>query len=143
MTETRPLTRLCPDDGSPSPVAPADGRAVALDPNAAVTKAFSLSVMISAVRCLLTYIVFPWVLPLLGVARGVGPVVGITVGVVAIAFNVASIRRFMRSGHQYRHWIAGLNVVVIGMLLVLIARDLAELLTPRSRPSSRAPSALG
>ena len=129
MTETRPLTPLCPDDGSPSPVAPADGRAVALDPNAAVTKAFSLSVMISAVRCLLTYIVFPWVLPLLGVARGVGPVVGITVGVVAIAFNVASIRRFMRSGHQYRHWIAGLNVVVIGMLLVLIARDVAELLS--------------
>jgi hypothetical protein len=116
------LTPLCPDDGA-SVV-----EAAPVDPNAAVTKAFSMSVMISAVRCLLTYILFPWVLPLLGVAKGVGPIVGLTVGVVAIGFNIASIRRFMRSGHRYRYWISTLNVIVIGMLLVLIVRDLAELL---------------
>lgn len=122
MTQSQPLTPLCPDDGTTVPTS------VALDPTAAITKAFSVSVMISAVRCLLTYIVFPWVLPLLGVAKGVGPVVGLTVGVVAIGFNVASIRRFMRSGHKYRYWISALNVIVIGMLVVLIVRDLSELL---------------
>ena len=89
----------------------------------------AISVMISAVRCLLTYIVFPWVLPLLGLAKGVGPWVGLVVGIVAIGFNIASIRRFMRSGHQYRYWVSSLNVIVIGMLCVLIARDLHELLT--------------
>jgi len=125
LTEIRPLTPLCPDDG-PSTAVVASGPSV--DPTAAITKVFSLSVMISAVRCLLTYILFPWVLPLLGVAKGVGPVVGLTVGLVAIGFNIASIRRFMRSGHRYRYWISTLNVIVIGMLVVLIVRDLAELI---------------
>ena len=127
MTQSRPLTDPSADESSPTvAVAPVAGIAP-VDPNAAVTKAFSTSVMVSAVRCLLTYILFPWVLPLLGVARGVGPVVGLTVGVVAIGFNIASIRRFMRSGHRYRYWISGLNVMVIGLLVVLIVRDLSEL----------------
>ncbi|MCU0310071.1 MAG: hypothetical protein MUE36_03905 [Acidimicrobiales bacterium] len=134
MTQSRPLTSPDADDMTAiGPVAPAGasapaGTAAPVDPNAAVTKAFSMSVLVSAVRCLLTYILFPWVLPLLGVAKGVGPVVGLTVGVVAIGFNVASIRRFMRSGHRYRYWISGLNVMVIGLLVVLIVRDLSELL---------------
>ncbi len=127
MTQSRPLSDLSADEALPSAAEPGVGGAVALDPNAAVTKAFSTSVMVSAVRCLLTYILFPWVLPLLGVARGVGPVVGLTVGVVAIGFNVVSIRRFMRSGHRYRYWISALNVMVIGLLVVLIVRDLSEL----------------
>ncbi len=127
MTQIRPLTDQSAD-GSPSGTTGVSATRVApVDPNAAVTKAFSTSVMVSAVRCLLTYILFPWVLPLLGVAKGVGPVVGLTVGVVAIGFNVASIRRFMRSGHRYRYWISSLNVIVIGLLVVLIVRDLSEL----------------
>jgi hypothetical protein len=94
---------------------------------AEITRAFSTSMVVSGVRCLLAYIVFPWILPLLGVAGGVGPAVGLVVGVVAIGFNVASIRRFMRTGHRYRYWIATINVLVIGMLTVLIVRDVADL----------------
>jgi hypothetical protein len=133
VSASRPPTPLCPDDPTqqvgaiaaasrPVAVRPAD-----VDANAAVTKAFSTSVLVSAVRCLLTYILFPWVLPLLGWASGVGPAIGLVVGVVAIGFNVASIRRFMASGHRYRYWISALNVAVIGLLVVLIVRDVADL----------------
>jgi hypothetical protein len=93
-----------------------------------ITRAFSTSMVVSGIRCLLAYIVFPWILPLLGVAGGVGPAVGLAVGVVAIGFNIASIRRFMRTGHRYRYWIATINVIVIAMLTVLIVRDVADLL---------------
>lgn len=127
MTQIRPLTDQNADEPLSGTTSVSATRVAAVDPNAAVTKAFSTSVMVSAVRCLLTYILFPWVLPLLGVAKGVGPVVGLTVGVVAIGFNVASIRRFMRSGHRYRYWISSLNLIVIGLLVVLIVRDLSEL----------------
>jgi hypothetical protein len=99
-----------------------------VESEADITRAFSTSMVVSGIRCLLAYIVFPWVLPLLGVAGNVGPAVGLAVGVVAIGFNIASIRRFMRTGHRYRYWIATINVVVIGMLLVLIVRDVADLL---------------
>ena len=95
--------------------------------DADITKAFSTSVMVSGIRCLLAYIVFPWVLPLLGLAKGVGPAIGLVVGFVAIGFNIASIRRFQRSGHRYRHWISAINVTVICMLVVLIVRDVVDL----------------
>jgi uncharacterized membrane protein len=130
VTQSRPLTSPSADHQTSVSTAAASGGAAgvtAVDPDAAVTKAFSTSVLVSAVRCLLTYVLFPWVLPLLGVAKGVGPVVGLTVGVVAIGFNIASIRRFMSSGHRYRYWISSLNVMVIGLLVVLVVRDLSEL----------------
>lgn len=91
------------------------------------TRVFSTSVMISAVRCTLAYVVFPWLLPALGVAGGVGPGIGLAVGVVAIGFNIASIRRFHRSGHRMRWPITGLNLTVIVMLGVLALGDLREL----------------
>ena len=91
------------------------------------TRMFSRSIVISGVRCLLAYIVFPWVLPAVGVASGWGPAIGLAVGVVAIGFNVASIRRFYAANHRWKKPIAVLNCTVIAMLLVLIALDLSEL----------------
>jgi hypothetical protein len=96
--------------------------------DAEVTRAFSWSVVISGIRCLIGYIVFPWLLPLLGVAKGVGPVIGVAIGVIAIGFNIASIRRFQLSRHRWRWVITALNVTVICLLVVLIARDVAELI---------------
>ncbi len=90
-------------------------------------KAFSTSVVISGIRCLLTYIVLPWLLPAVGVAKGWGPVLGLVVSPIAIAFNVLSIRRFHRSGHRYRWPITAVNVAIIGLLVVLVIQDLADL----------------
>ena len=42
--------------------------------------AFQKSILISAGRCVLMYIFFPFVLPLIGVAKGVGPVIGLIIG---------------------------------------------------------------
>jgi hypothetical protein len=114
--------------------------AVTTSPPAAPTRApageqneaarlFSLSIVISGTRCLLTYIVFPWVLPVLGIAGGVGPAVGVIVGVVAIAFNLLSIRRWRASSHAWRVPLMTLNSVVIVFLLVLVALDVSELVS--------------
>ena len=92
------------------------------------TKAFSTSVLVSAVRCTLAYVVFPWLLPAFGLAGGVGPGIGLAVGVVAIGFNVASIRRFHRSDHRWKWPITGLNCAVIAMLTVLAVIDISDLL---------------
>ena len=90
-------------------------------------RAFSVSIVISAIRCTLTYVVLPFALPLVGLAPGVGPVLGITIGVVAIAANVFSIRRFWRAQHRWRRPITAIHIGVIGLLLVLIAFDLNAL----------------
>jgi hypothetical protein len=96
---------------------------------AEAARIFSLSLVVSGVRCLLTYIVFPWILPLLGIAGGVGPAVGVVVGVVAIAFNVLSIRRFGSSTVSWRRPLMALNCVVIAFLVVLVVLDIGELVS--------------
>lgn len=92
------------------------------------TRVFSTSILVSAVRCTLAYVVFPWVLPALGLASGVGPGIGLAVGLVAIGFNVASIRRFHASDHAWKWPITALNLAVIALLSVLAVIDIGDLL---------------
>ncbi len=109
---------------------------VAIDPPAAAppvstdaaNRAFSTSILISATRCTLTYVVFPWFLPAIGIAGGVGPGLGIVIGVIAIGFNIASIRRFFAADHQWKVPISSLNCIVIAMLSYMIVSDIGQLL---------------
>lgn len=87
-----------------------------------------MSIVISAIRCLLTYVLFPWVLPAVGVANGVGPGIGLVVGVVALVSNVASIRRFWVSRHRWRWPITVINSGVIVLVTILVFNDLSDLL---------------
>ena len=91
-------------------------------------RVFSKSVVISGIRCLLTYIVFPFVAPLVGIASSTGAVIGVVIGLVAIGFNVLSIRRFFASNHPYRWWASAMNAAVIVLLLVLFVVDSQTLL---------------
>jgi hypothetical protein len=91
-------------------------------------KAFSIAVMISAIRCTLSYIVFPFVAPILGVTSGVSSGVGIVASSVGIASNLFSIRRFHAAHHRWRWPITTINVSVIVLLTVLLVRDLTDVL---------------
>jgi len=93
----------------------------------AAQRAFSTSVLVSAVRCVLTYLVLPFIAPALGLATGVGPAIGIPIGTVAIACNIMTIRRFWAADHRWRWAYTALAVTVIALLLVLMAQDVATL----------------
>lgn len=88
-------------------------------------RVFSTSVLISGIRCVLAYVVFPWILPLFGLTDWLGPWIGITISIVAIGFNVASIRRFWRADHPWKWAISAINVSVIGLLSILLVVDLS------------------
>jgi hypothetical protein len=91
-------------------------------------RAFSTSILVSATRCTLTYLVLPFLLPVLGLAAGVGPAIGLPVGAVAITSNVATIRRFWAADHRWRWAYTALALTVIALLLVLMVEDVASLL---------------
>jgi hypothetical protein len=121
----------------PAPWSPADLRMRRLlrlpvdAPKASEASAVQLverSLVISMVRCLLTYIVLPFLAPIFGVAADVAPAVGIVVGVVAIVANVASVRRFWRADHRYRWHYTALAAVIIAAMVWLIVVDVADLL---------------
>lgn len=140
MSAVEPVVELRAPEGPAAPARPRAGadavmrRLLRIDSRAPrqtedeLRRGFSQSMAVSAVRCILTYIVLPFVTPLLGIAAGVGPVVGIVIGVVAITFNVRTIRRFWMADHRWRWAYTAVGGTVMAMLVVLIAMDLHELL---------------
>ncbi len=88
---------------------------------------FSKSIVISGIRCVLAYLILPFATPFIGLAPGVGAGFGLVIGLVAIAANVFSIRRFWRADHRWKMPVTVIHVGVIGLLVVLAVQDVIEL----------------
>jgi hypothetical protein len=101
------MRRLLRIDGDPGGVTAADAQA-----------AFRTSILVSTVRCLLTYIVLPFVVPAVGLAAGVGPAISLIISAVAIFFLVGSMRRFWRVHHRKR-WHYTTLALIVGVLLIV------------------------
>lgn len=91
-----------------------------------VNRLFSVSIVLSATRCLLSYIVLPLVVPLVGTAAGIGPIIGIPVAVVALVFDVRSIRRFWLADHRWRWSMTVLYLVIMAMVFGLLVSDVVR-----------------
>lgn len=91
--------------------------------------AFQKSLLFTTCRCTLMYIVLPFVLPLVGIARGVGPVIGIAIGILAMISIVYSIRRFWKADHSKRWHYTIFGTVIIGLLIYLTIKDFATLVS--------------
>jgi len=89
---------------------------------------FQRSMLISGVRCMLTYVIFPFVAPAVGVVTGVGPVIGVILGSFAICCDVFTIRRFFAVDHRWRWPVSALAFGVICLLAVLLVQDIGHLL---------------
>ena len=93
----------------------------------AQTRQFSISMLVSGIRCGLTYVILPFFAPLIGISSGVGPWLGLSLGTVAIAANILSVTRFWSGNRRWKVPMAVINVSVILLLLVLVAGDLREI----------------
>lgn len=89
-------------------------------------RVFNLAILVSAVRCTLTYVIFPFVLPFAGLAD-LGPWIGVVVSVVAVVANVSSIRRMHRAQHRWRVPVTVVNIAMIGLVIALLFIDLFDL----------------
>ena len=92
-------------------------------------RSFQTSMLISATRCTLTYVVFPILIPLIGIAKGVEAPLGIAIGTFAIVCDVFTIRRFFAADHKYRWWFSAIALSIITLLFVLLAEDIVALVT--------------
>jgi hypothetical protein len=98
-----------------------------LNDEAAAQRMFSTAMLVSGVRCFITYLLLPFVAPAVGLATSIGPGVGLVVGIVAISANVVTIQRFHAVRHRWRWAYTSIAVCVIGLLLVLLVRDVSAL----------------
>lgn len=89
-------------------------------------RTFSAAIIVSAVRCTLTYVIFPFVLPFAGLAE-IGPVIGVIVSVIAVVANVSSIRRMHAAQHRWRVPVSIINVAMIILVVTLLVIDVFDL----------------
>jgi hypothetical protein len=95
---------------------------------AGARSAFSASVGISAVRCLITYIALPLLKPVIDLGGGVGPVLGLLIGTVSAFAIIISMRRFWAADHRMRWGYTAIGGAILAFLAVQGVIDLAALL---------------
>lgn len=90
--------------------------------------AFRRSMIISTIRCTLTYLVFPFVLPALGLVTDTGVVISIVIGTLAITCDIFSIRRFFVADHKWRWHFSTVAFTVVCMLGILLVKDVIHMI---------------
>jgi hypothetical protein len=91
--------------------------------------AFSRSIAISAVRCLLIYIVIPLVGLGAGISGTLAPVIGLVLGVISMTAIFFAMRRLFAADHKWRWWYAWIGGAVFVFLFVGTVVDVVALVT--------------
>lgn len=90
-------------------------------------RAFRVSVVVSAVRCLITYVLIPVLVPILSLSGWVAAPVGLALCALAVVNGVVSVRRFWRADHPKRWMYTAFIAVVFVILAVALISDLSRL----------------
>ena len=90
-------------------------------------RAFRVSVLISAVRCLITYVLVPILVPVLSLSGWVAAPIGMALCVLAVVNGVVSVRRFWRIDHPKRWMYTAFIGVVFIILAIALVSDLARM----------------
>ncbi|ACU54834.1 hypothetical protein Afer_1930 [Acidimicrobium ferrooxidans DSM 10331] len=100
------------------------------DREEAAERLFSVAMILSGLRCTLSYVIIPFVLPALGLGAvaGFGPEIGIPVGVLALIFDVRGIRRFHVARHRWRWSMTAIYLAVIALVTYLVVQDIVALI---------------
>jgi hypothetical protein len=88
---------------------------------------FSVSILLSASRCLLTYVAIPVLGPILGSSLSDNPWIGGALAILALVFDVRAVRRFWMADHPWRWRMTVVYLVVAAMVLGLLALDVTRL----------------
>ena len=97
---------------------------VDLRSGAGAHRTFRVSVVVSAVRCVVTYVAVPVLLPLLSLSGWVAAPIGLALCVVAAVSGVISLRRFWRADHAHRWTYTAFITVVMVILTVATVTEL-------------------
>ncbi len=91
-------------------------------------QAFSFALLFSGVRCILMYVVLPFILPLIGLAGNFSIGIDIVINLVAIGAIFYSLRRFWQTGYERRWQYLPVALVALFVLIAFIGLDIATLI---------------
>ncbi|MCM3661785.1 hypothetical protein M3148_12420 [Georgenia satyanarayanai] len=87
-------------------------------------RAFRVSVVVSAVRCLITYLAVPLAVPALSLAGRVAAPVGLLLCVLAVVNGVVAVRRFWLADHRSRWMYTAFMGVVFTILTIAMYTEI-------------------
>jgi hypothetical protein len=90
-------------------------------------KAMTNSILVSAVRCTITYLLIPILTPILGVLDVLSAPISLVLCTVAVVMSTRSLRRFWKADHAKRWHYTALVVAVWAFLAVAMVKDVAQL----------------
>lgn len=85
------------------------------------------AIMVSGIRCIITYLLIPVVAPIIGWSQAVSTPLVILLSVVAIVMGVSGVRRFWIADHRLRWAYTAFIGVVVVLLVIGIVYDVASL----------------
>ncbi|MBZ0294480.1 MAG: hypothetical protein K8L99_18090 [Anaerolineae bacterium] len=107
---------------------PAEKPAGAANSPARAERAFGFSVVFSGVRCILQYVLLPFVLPLLGFTVDAALPIMVAINVIALVSILYSVRRFWAADYRYKWQYLPIAVVATVLLTFFLISDLRMLI---------------
>lgn len=102
-------------------------RTVTAGSSAGAHRAFRVSVVFSGIRCLITYLLVPVLVPMASLAGWVAAPIGIALCAYAVINGIVSLKRFWRADHPHR-WVYTVFMTIVFVVLGLaLASDLSRL----------------
>lgn len=90
-------------------------------------RAFRVSLVITAIRCLITYLAVPILIPISAIAGLLAAPISISLCLFAFVSGVISVRRFWAANHRNRWMYTGFMAVVFAVLTVALMGDVGRL----------------
>lgn len=97
------------------------------DKAATAERAFGFSLVFSGVRCILQYVILPFVLPLVGLTTDAAVPLTLAINVVALVSVLYSLRRFWQVNYKHKWQYLPIAVTAAILLSAFIVLDLYAL----------------
>lgn len=93
-------------------------------------RAFNFSLIFTGIQCTLQYVIFPFVLPLLGVATSITLPLLIAINILAIFSMIFSLRRFWQINYRHKWGYLLISLVLLAAQIAFISLHIARLSEP-------------
>jgi hypothetical protein len=87
-------------------------------------RVFGIALFISATRCVLQYLIFPFVLPFFGLVGGTPVWLSLPLCMIAFTSLLLSLRRFWKANHPRRFAYLPLALLMMIVLIIFVLSDL-------------------
>lgn len=85
--------------------------------------------VITGIRCIITYLVIPIAVPIIGLSGAVSAPLGLLLSLVALVTGIVSLRKFWMSDHRFRWMYTGFIGIVFMVLGVTLYTDVSEMVS--------------